>query len=142
MKFRGPLGFSRLTSVGPLVSPSASYSNKLSADSANRIAELAAEDIQINDRSDLSNSEREKMISEMSSTIYSDNTKAARWKRLRFENCMFNLWANNWAEGLEENDSTTYADEVEKLAMMARGCKGMTESNTADSEELLPPPFQ
>lgn len=103
MKYSGPLGFPRLTGIGPL---SAEDKNK-SREEIKEIVEDVADDQGI-DLDNLTESEIDTMHSELASELFSEPESSM------FEDCMTSEWAVEWEKATGKIDSRK-AEMVSKV---------------------------
>lgn len=77
------------------------------------------------------------VIVDLAFKMYPGDDRISRLKQRRFTNCIVSRWADQWVDGLVEV-TTEEQGPWERLAMQARGCQGMTESNTTSDIRLAP----
>jgi len=138
MKNLGILGFPRLTSAGPLVNR---YDINLSASDIDQdeVEDLMIEvfqDLDIDPR-DMSDDEIIAVADRMTDLIYPTARPVDVASRRRFKKCLASKWAQNWTDGLIET-SQMPDTEYNRLLKRIIGCIGITDSNTAKNEELIP----
>lgn len=140
----GPLGFPRMTSLGPLVGESLfGFSQELRE--KEQIAKVMLDIIDKNDidRDDPEDEELILIANEMADIIYPPDNPVNRAKQARFKKCLGNDWSTNWVDGLAESTNALPEDDtIGRLLFQIRGCLGVTESNVADDERLIPDQFK
>ena len=141
-KYRGPLGAPRLTNVGPLVNKEQGYSQpQVNEEDAKQLArEVFAQNNLPSEG--LSDDEAEIVAEAMAQEVYPGDDKITTAKRTRLKNCIAGTWAKDWTAGIQRKaqieDVDAFEDEKERMALILRGCIGMTEYITTDNEALLP----
>lgn len=141
--YRGPLGFPRLTSVGPLMRKGIGFSQEIR--DRDEVAKNMIEIIDENniDRDDPSDEDLVLIAKEMANRIYPPSNNVNESKQARFKNCLANDWSSSWVDGLAESTNAVKEDDImDKLFMQIRGCIGVTESNVADDELLIPSEYR
>lgn len=143
MKYSGLLGAPRLTSIGPLVDITVSSEKELSQGAAINTVSNVAEDEDL-PSNDLSEDELETLIRGVADQVYPPEDDVKTAKNARFQICMSERWATAWADGLAESEDVdiSFDSALEKAALMAQGCVGITEANVADSELIIPEAFK
>jgi len=148
MKF-GPLGFPRLTNIGPLVqdthdlSEPAVTKDELNDVMAETTGELGYSKEQVLGRGELSDEEEMELMEDIVKKVYPDTGPVNRAKRARLFHCLTNEWARKWAKGLGESTGSVDPDnDFEMVKMKFKGCIGVTESNVPDDIRLIPDEFK
>jgi len=129
MTFKGPLGFRRLTSIGPLT-----YSKEL--DSYEEIEEQVERSIAEHDMSRTDPTVDDVMITivELSQAIYPDNED----RQDSFISCMASNWAHDWAEGFADATTGQFGT-FEKIVFASKGCIGWAELGYGPGGPRQPP---
>jgi len=128
---RGPLGFPRLTSIGPL-----SYEQEIYDQNGIEEAMLEVFEEQDIDPDNYSDDEFIQTIFELSQKIYPNGGEVIRFsedliitEQELFLNCMGSEWNIEWSEGFIDSTTGDLGD-LEQLVMRANGCIGITESRS------------
>lgn len=105
MKYSGPLGFPRLTDIGPLSAPRPDMSRSEINEAVENVAEEQNIDLDNLDESDI-----EVMNTELSLELFPNSdpgdSPTDKTRAELFEQCMESKWAQNWEESLSDDEST------------------------------------
>lgn len=145
MKYNGPLGFPRLTGIGPFTTKKSSYST-LTDSTVSEAVSFALEQKNYpedNFLDELNESEMKDISEIIADVIYAtdnDPDPVVEAKKDRFVNCMMNEWVDLWLEGVEDSEETktSFQSDKERLEFMVKGCHGITGSRTATQSKFLP----
>lgn len=141
----GFLGFPRLTDVGPFVSQQnieLAQSPEVEKDELGQIVLETAGELGV-DRENPSSEGQAEVAEEVAAKIYPDEDPVSRAKRVRLLRCIQNKWAKQWAPAVaRKTESADPEDDLEMIYMRFKGCIGITESNVADDERLIPDQFK
>lgn len=124
MKYSGPMGFPRLTDIGPLT-----YSATM--DGPNEIEE---ELLDIIDEFDIdtnnpSQEEIDFMAAELGNRAFPGDSEEAQIDRAIFIECMQSSWSDKWRNGFTQV-TTEESSVFEDLIMEVNGCIGIAESRS------------
>lgn len=136
----GPLGFPRLTGVGPFVKDLESLFSQPAIDEAeyDDVFDEVLEQNNIQNPSDLSKSEKSRLAKGLGFITYPDEDLVQRKKRARFFQCMQNKWARKWAQGLARETNVARVDDDESMFRLRyKGCISVTETNMPDDPRLV-----
>jgi hypothetical protein len=145
MKYNGPLGFPRLTGIGPFTTKKSSYSTLDDTIVSEAVIFALQEKGYPEDNflDELNDSEMEEISEIIADVIFAtdvDPDPVVEAKKDRFVNCMMNEWVDLWLEGVEDSEETetSFRNDKERLEFMVKGCYGITNSRTATEPEFLP----
>jgi len=105
MKYSGPLGFPRLTDIGPLSAPRPDMSRSEINEVVENVAEEQDVDLDNLDESDIELMNRKVGLEFFPNTDPEDSPTDKTRAEL-FEQCMESKWARNWEESLSDDEST------------------------------------
>lgn len=129
MNFRGPLGFKRVTGMGP-------FTFKQNISEYDEIREQVAESIEEHDI-DVANPTEDDVIVvvvELAEEVYPNNEN----RQEIFLACMATSWVHDWTEGFT-NVTTGNLGVFEKVVFGAKGCLGWAEFGFAPAGDFAPP---
>jgi len=136
----GPLGFPRLTDVGPLVKDLESLFSQPAIDEAeyDEVFDEILERNDIENPSKMTKREKSRLAKALGFITYPEEDLVQRKKRARFFKCMRNKWARKWAQGLaRETDVASVDDDESMFRLRYKGCISVTETNMPDDPRLV-----
>lgn len=134
---RGPLGFPRLTDIGPLT-----FSQKVRGSKAIEETVLDIIEEEDIDTSDIDEEDINFIVRELSERIYPDGGEEIIIGNSRtnehtiFTFCMSSDWARDWSVGFTRS-TTEISSPIEDIIMKANGCVGITEARALRVIELV-----
>jgi hypothetical protein len=138
----GPLGFPRLTSVGPFVGNADDFSESIDNDEVSQmiLEEMGEAEIP---RDNPTDEQLGQIVGKVANRIYPNDNAVHRAKKTRLVTCLTNQWAEKWAHGLARSTKTANSDDkLEMLNLKFKGCVGVTESNVPDDVRFIPDRFK
>lgn len=129
MKFKGPLGFRRLTGFGPLT-----WRQEISE--YDELRDQVAKSVEEHDMDPANPTVDDVRIAvvELAEEIYPNNEN----RQEIFIACMANSWVHDWTEGFT-NVTTGELGVFEKIVFGAKGCIGWAELGRPPQGDLAPP---
>jgi hypothetical protein len=129
MKFKGPLGFNRLSGLGP-------FTFKQNISEYDEIRKQVAKSVEEHDI-DVANPTEDDVILvvvELAEEIYPTNEN----RQELFMGCMATRWVHDWTEGFTQV-TTGQLGALEKVVFGAKGCIGWAEFGAIPQSEQVPP---
>lgn len=133
---RGPLGFPRLTNVGPLVQGPPRFSQEVSREEMTQMIQEIVDEEGIQPPDAEPGTDEFELVVDLLSVELFDSER----KQNRFRACLQGSWSSGWSEGF---DNATFPDvediegeestALEQLSLQATGCRSLVEGGTIEA---------